>query len=52
MKMLMERSKRAHRGNPWTPLEMNGVISSRYPSVETFREGVKILKIQEYMKKG
>ena len=36
MKMLEERSKRAHRGNPWTPLEMNEVI--RHPSVEVMAE--------------
>ena len=38
MKMLMERSKRVHGGNPWTPLEMNGVISSRHPSAEVMAE--------------
>ena len=38
MKILMKRSKRAHGGNPWTPLEMNGVISSRHPSVEVMAE--------------
>ena len=38
MKMPMIRSERAHGGNPWTPLEMNGVTSSRYPSVEVMAE--------------
>ena len=38
MKMLMERSKRAHGGNPWTPLKMNGVISSRHLSAEVMAE--------------
>ena len=38
MKMLMERSKRDHRGNPWTPLEMNWVTSSRHPSVEVMQK--------------
>ena len=38
MKMLVERSKGAHGGNPWTPLEMNGVISSRPPSAEVMAE--------------
>ena len=38
MKMLMERSRRAHGGNPGIPSEMNGVISSRHPSVEVVAE--------------
>ena len=36
--MLMERSERAHGGNTWTSLEMNGVTSSRHPSVEVMAE--------------
>ena len=38
MKIPMIRSKGAHRSNPWTPLEMNGVISSRHPSAEVMAE--------------
>ena len=38
MKMLMERSKRAHGSNPWAPLEMNGVTSSKHPSAEVMAE--------------
>ena len=34
----MERSKRTHGGNPWAPLEMNGVTSSRHPSAEVMAE--------------
>ena len=30
--------KGTHRGNPWTPLEMKGVISSRHPSAEVTAE--------------
>ena len=37
--MLMIRFKKgAHGGNPWTPLEMKGVISSRHPSAEVMAE--------------
>ena len=28
----------AHEGRSWTPLEMNGVISSRHPSAEVTEE--------------
>ena len=38
MKIPMIRSKKSSRGNPWTPLEMNGVISSRHPSAEVMVE--------------
>ena len=38
MKMLMKRSGRAHGGNPWAPLEMKGVTSSRHPSAEVTAE--------------
>ena len=38
MLMLRFKKKRAHGGNPWTPLEMKGVISSRHPSVEVMAE--------------
>ena len=34
MKILIKRSERAHRGNPWVHLEMKGVTSSRHPSAE------------------
>ena len=47
MKMLMERSKGAHGGNPWTPLEMNGVTGSRHPSAEVMAE-----RLQKYTKRG
>ena len=38
LKKPMERSKRTHGGNPWAPLEMNGVKSSRHPSAEVMAE--------------
>ena len=38
MKMPMIRSERAHKGNPWAPLEMKGVTSSRHPSAEVMAE--------------
>ena len=36
--MPMIRSKRAHGGNPWSPLEMKGVTSSKHPSAEVMAE--------------
>ena len=37
--MLMIKSKKkAHGGNPWTPLEIKGVTSSRHPSAEVMAE--------------
>ena len=41
MKILIKRSERAHRGNPWVHLEMKGVTSSRHPSVEVMAERLR-----------
>ena len=38
MKMPMIRSEKSSQGNPWTPLEMNGVTSLRHPSTEVMVE--------------
>ena len=38
MKTLIKRFGRAHGGNPWVPLEMKGVTSSRHPSAEVTAE--------------
>ena len=36
--MPMMKPEGAHGGNPWAPLEMKGVTSSRHPSAEVMAE--------------